>query len=299
MKQTKPLREIMLEVHEDRIKEIYEIHNCAKLAYDASSTDICVNGVPMYRYLYERLNDAAFIDKLMDIRRKRRQAILDAHSTHSLHTPEEILNVQFDYELLGLDHLIDTEQVNVLCNGLESEFERNLAHNILLAPASGRTFFEEINMKELEVVGYLLRASSPTTEESFFFEGKDFEYLLKHTATRTKLLRIILEHDTVVRELKQRYETLPATYKEYRSVTEVYSTLKEMRIEQMRRRAAASSILKRFEDKDKDYLRFVGEALDYNEDNRLLRSISFFHVMKDKSIPDRFYDIIARRKNGV
>ena len=56
-------------------------------------------------------------------------------------------------------------------------------------------------------------------------------------------------------------------------------------------------LLSKLPEKVQTYVSFVGDALDFNEENRLLRSVSFYHVMKDPSVAERFYDLIEARKD--
>lgn len=134
------------------------------------------------------------------------------------------------------------------------------------------------------------------TEHSHFFVGKDFDYFLEHTMTRNKLIKIILEHESVVRSMEQRFNALSCVYSQYSSPEEVYSQIKELRLEQMRRRGSLFTVLSHCAPSEQSYLRFATDAMDYNEDNRLLRSISFYYIMQDKSVPGKFHSLLERRK---
>ncbi len=291
----KPLREIMLEVNDRRFRDVYRISSSKEIAYNNESTQICVDGKPIFKYLERKLSNPEVLDRLISIRKERRDLLVKAQE-ESKENPDLLFNLQFDYELLGLDHLVDDKRINHTIKQISCPYERALALKYLAIPPSGRTFYEEIRIKELEVLGNYLRKNC--CQDAFFFEGKDFEYFLKHTSTRDKLIRIILENDKVVSRLRKRFNDIPSLYPNFKNPGEVYQEVKEARLDQMRTRATISNFLSKFKDEQRAYLEFVGDALDYNEDNRLLRSVSFFYIMKDPSVPARFYELLEARKNG-
>jgi len=291
----KPLREIMLDVHETRLKDIYDLPESCTLAYNDKSTQICVDNTPIYAFLHNELNDSTFVDRLLNIRKKTRKKIINAHQNPSDYSSEDLFNLQFDYELLGLDHLVDPERIQIESECIKDRYKQDLAKRVLLTPISGRTFFEEVNIKELESLGNMQRNGCPMSEEYFFFQDKGFEYFTKHTLTRNKLIRIILDNSKIIDSLKKRYEALPTVYS-FESIKDIYSVIKDMRLEQMKRRCVIASVLNSVDKKKRKYLEFATYALEYNEDNRLLRSVSFFHIMKDKTIPERFYKLIEGRR---
>jgi hypothetical protein len=136
----------------------------------------------------------------------------------------------------------------------------------------------------------------PLNEQYFFFEGKGLDYFLRHTLSRKKLLQVVTDYPSVLGELQERYESLPGVYPEYSSSDQIYTAIREMRMDQVCRRARRERVLQQFSSQDRDYLSFVGHSLDYNEDNRLLRSISFYHIMKDPTVPDHFGEWITLRQ---
>lgn len=294
-----PLRELMLDTHEVEVKKLFELPKLSNLHYNHESTQICVDGIPIYKYLQKKLFDNGFVSYLGQIRTQRRDKITQAHSTPSEFSSDEFFHRQFDYELLAIDHLVDTDLANKIADNLDSEIDRHYVRNVFLTPSTGRTFFEEVHLKELESLGHqLLRQNGHTSEKDFFFEGKGFQHFLKHTMTRDKLIRIILDYDSVERRLQERYDSLPSNNNQFKTPSDVYEHLKETRIEQMRRRGTWNLLSSKLSPKEQTYIRFVGNALDFNEDNRLLRSISFYHAMQDKTLEERFYELIEMRKNG-
>ena len=56
-----PLREIMLDTHEVEVKRLLDLPKSSKLHYNGESTQICVDGIPIYEYLSERLFDNGFV----------------------------------------------------------------------------------------------------------------------------------------------------------------------------------------------------------------------------------------------
>ena len=294
----KPLREIMLDTHSNDVKQLFEIPQHKKLHYNKESTQICVDNEPIFTYFSEKVFDSGFTSRINKIRSKRRTKIIEAHSKPSNYSAEDFFHLQFDYELLAIDHLVDVELASNMTKRLNSETGNYPAQNYFLTPASGKTFFEEVYLKELESLGHhLLKTRDHRSEKDFFFSDKNFNYFLKHTMTRDKLIRIILDYGSVESKIRKRYDSLTSTYQEFKTTTEVYDRIKDIRIEQMRRRGTRALLSSKLTDKERTYLDFVGAAFDFNEDNRLLRSISFYHVMKDKEIGGRFYELIESRKN--
>lgn len=293
-----PLREIMLDIHEKQIKKIYGIPSKCKLSYNQSSTQILVDYAPLFCYLSDRLMQPTFLKSLAAIRQERLSKLLEAHGKWKEYSSDQIFNLQFDYEMLSLDHLVDENRVNTLLqNSLNNESNTSWAKSVMFAPSSGKTFFEEVKIKELESLGYMLR-NEYLCHESFFFGSKDFDHFCRYTIARNKLIRIILDNDNVVLEMRKRYENLCEIYPHYDSAKDVYLAIKDIRKEQMKRRCSIVAILSDFEEHQQRYLKFVTDAFDYNEENRLLRSVSFYHIMKDKTIPARFNDLIGGRRNG-
>lgn len=162
----------MLEVHNSKVKDIYELPSRSNLSYNDESTQICVDKIPLYKHLSRKLFDPYFTEKLTKIRKHRKNRLLNAHNNPSEFNSKELFNLQFDYELIGLDHLVNPKNVRNICSRISSKYERSLAEDILLTPSSGKTFFEEVVIKELEVIGNLLRNKSDICEKSFFFENK-------------------------------------------------------------------------------------------------------------------------------
>lgn len=256
----KPLREIMLEIHETALKKIYHLPEQSTLAYNSKSTQICVDDIPIYKHLETRLKDRNFRYNIERIRQKRFAKIKDAHDNPKEYSSDDFFHLQFDYEMLGIDHLIDTT--------IESPD---------LIPLSGKSFFSEIKIKELECVGYLLDG------DMSYFQNKDFDYFVKHTMTRKKLLNIIMHHDEVIDQLQYHYDSLPKIHSQYRFQEDVHDELRRMKQKQSIRSSNTPN-------------NFNTRAIDYNEENRLLRSVSFYYVMKDKTIPDRFGQMLESRR---
>ena len=230
-----PLREIMLDAHEVEVKSIYSISKNKKLHYNEESTQICVNGVPIFDCLADMLFDSGFVSEIAQLRTDRRRKIIDAHSKPQDYSPEDLFHLQFDYELLAIDHLVNTELVGRIASNLDSKIDRHYAQRYFLTSSSGRTFFEEVLLKEFESLGHqLLRLNGYCSEKDFFFEDKGFHCFLKHTMTRDKLIRIILDYDSVVSRLKERYDSLLEDNQQFESPSEVYDKIKEIRVEQMR-----------------------------------------------------------------
>lgn len=295
----RPLREIMLDVHETQVKRIFDIPLESKVNYNEESTQICVDGVPIYDFLGTKLFDESYTLEIMKLRREIRCNLVKAHSNPEKISSNELFHLQFDYELLALDHLVSSSMVKSIASNLEKGVDKCLADSLFLTPSTGRSFFEEVYIKELESLGYQLKQiNHNVTEKGFYFENKGFSHFVRHTMTRDKLIKIILDHDSVVERLQNRYDNLRAYYPSFESPSEVYDVIKELRIEQMRRRSTWENLVSKLPTTEQKYLRFVGEALDFNEDNRLMRSISFYHIMQDKSISRRFYDLIEARKDG-
>ncbi len=257
---TKPLREIMLDIHETSLKKIYRLPKSSTLAYNPESIQICVDGIPIFKYLESRLRNENFVYDIEKIRRERFTRLKDAHDNPEKYSSDDFFHLQFDYEMLGIDHLIDTT--------IESDD---------LIPLSGKSFFGEIKIKELECTGNLLDGNM------LYFKDKDFDYFVKHTMTRKKLLNIIMHHDEVIDQLRQRYDSLTEIHQQYRFQEEVFEEIKHMRQRQNLRSSNTPD-------------NFNTRAIDYNEENRLLRSVSFYHVMKDKSIPYRFGQMLETRR---
>lgn len=295
----KPLREIMLDAHEDEVKSIYGIPKSRRLHYNHESTQICVESIPIFSYLSDRIFDPGYTREIVEIRQERRQKIIDAHSQPQKYSSEKIFHLQFDYELLAIDHLVDTELACKMAGNLDSDIDRICAKNYFLIPSSGKTFFEEVHLKELESCGFqLLEARKDSSEKDFFFENKGFDYFLRHTMTRDKLIRIIMDYDSVLSRMKKRYDSLIKYNSQMESPSEIYDRIKDIRMDQMRRRCARLSLSSKLGAKEQDYISFIGNALDFNEDNRLLRSISFYYIMKDRQIGENFCRLIESRKNG-
>ncbi|MBC8494797.1 hypothetical protein H8D36_01455 [archaeon] len=295
----KPLREIMLEAHREQLREIYQLPSSGIIAYNEESTQICIDSQPLFLFLEDTLEDPEFRRRLLNIRTERKNKILQAHQNSKYISAEEMFDLQFDYELLGLDHLVDAEIVKDKCKSISQTADRELAQSQLFTPNTGVTFFEEVGIKELEVLGYqLLRLNGYGSEKDFFFAGKGCNYLMKYTATRDKLIRIILDNDAVVSRIKERYGVLLDNNPQFESASQVFDEIKSIRLDQIRRRGTWQLLASKADSKEQSYIGFVGAALAYNEDNRLLRSVSFHHVMKDPTIADRFYDLIERRKEN-
>ena len=166
-----PLREIVLDTHEVEVKRLLDLPKSSNLHYNEESTQICVDGIPIYEYLSERLFDNGFVSYLGQIRAGRRDKITQAHSTPTKFSSDEFFHRQFDYELLAIDHLVDTDLASRIAGNLDSEIDRHYARNVFLTPSSGRTFFEEVYLKELEALGHqLLKKNGYSSEKDFFFE---------------------------------------------------------------------------------------------------------------------------------
>ena len=258
--EVKPLREIMLDIHETSLKKIYNLPEKSTLSYNPESTQICIDNIPIFKYLASRLRNENFVYDIEKIRQKRFARLKDAHDNPRKYSSDDFFHLQFDYEMLGIDHLIDTT--------IESDD---------LIPLSGKSFFSEVKIKELECAGSLLGGNMS------YFKDKDFDYFVKHTMTRKKLLNIIMHHDEVIDQLQQRYNSLIEIHPQYRFQEDVFEEIKDMRRKQNIRSLNAPN-------------NFNTRAIDYNEENRLLRSISFYHVMKDKSIPYRFGQMLETRR---
>ncbi len=278
--QSKPLRETMLDVHQGWLKQLLQIPSYVHLAYDVSSSQIEADGTHLPKYLGERLFDQVYLSHLLDTRNQARSQLLrvQADCTSS---SEMIFHAQFDYEMLALDHLVDEYFVN------------DISPNLLL-PSSGRTFFEEVEIKELESFGHYL--SQAQNRYHPYFENKGIFHFVKHTLTRYKLLDIMLGYQQVEQRLAQRYSKLPIIYSKFESAKDVYSHLQDRRKNQMICRSRFRSNLASVALEYQPYMNFVGEALSYNEDNRLLRSISFYQIMKNKTIASRFEQLIQERQ---
>ena len=66
----------------------------------------------------------------------------------------------------------------------------------------------------------------------------------------------------------------------------------------MRHRGSRDSMLEEIPKKDRTYMRFAGEAFDFNEQNRILRSICLYNaITRDPSVVLRFEEIIEQRKD--
>jgi hypothetical protein len=293
----KPLREIMLQVHETEIKSIYNLPKDKKLHYNKESTQICIDETPFFEYFSDKLSNPTFTSEMLQHRKIRKENIIKAHENPQKFSAEEIFNLQFDYELLALDHLIDTTKVNKIAMSLEKDIDTYYAQNYFLSPLTGKTFFDEIHIKDLESLGYqLVKKDNHSSEKNFFFENKGFQYFLKHTMTREKLIKIILDYESVKSKLEEKYNSLQKDNYQITTAAEIYDEIKETRINQMKRRGTWQQLVSKLPQKELNYITFVGNALDYNEDNRLLRSISFYHIMNNNNIGERFYELLESRK---
>jgi hypothetical protein len=128
---------------------------------------------------------------------------------------------------------------------------------------------------------------------------KGFEHFVERSMTREKLKAIVLEHPAVMGRMRARYGMLEQAYCDIGSAKDAYAALKEARRDQMARRYGWRMAFDELRPEDKQYVAFVGAALDYNEDNRLLRSASFYRIMHDKTFPRRFHALIQGRKHGT
>lgn len=132
---SKPLREVMLDVHEKRLKKIHGLSSTDSLSYDDTSTRICINSVPIYSYLARNLHDPSYLEMLSSLRKETRNKLLDGHRHWKECGAELLVDLQFDYEMLALDHLVDVDRVRSLEDSIDCEYARKAAPRLLLSPS--------------------------------------------------------------------------------------------------------------------------------------------------------------------
>jgi hypothetical protein len=275
----KPLREIMLDVHQKRIRDLYG--EDGNFHYNKDSTQICIDDIPINEYFLEKLEDLRFTNKLREARKNAREKVLESHKSKD---SDQIFNAQFDHELLGLDHLIDVNKIYSIIEKLGMKYQPE-ALRLYLTPASGILFFDEVYKTELECIAGNLGHE--------IYLQSDFDHYCRHTITQNKLIHIIKDYDHVIEGMRERYNSLLETEND---LTVVQNELEKIQRRRSRHNLNLEDTINILDEKDSNYIRFVTYAYDYNEDNRILRSLSFYEVMKDKTIGSRFQELIETRR---
>lgn len=284
----KPLRELMLDLHQSEIKKVYDLPNSVKLNYNRGSTQILVDSIPMYLYLSSRLSDKPYRDQLRMQRKRRRDAIRELHDSPNEYSADEFFHRQFDYELLGLDHLVDFDSITRLTKNDSKHYSSITVSNL------GRSFFDHVFQTEIECLGCVL--PSNTNDNFQYFEGKNFEFFVKNTTTRYKLIDIINDPIKIRRKLLKRYSFLKDIYPTISSQDDAYESLRDLHRKRMLARFENQEIIGSYSPEIQDYLNFISEAIDYNEENRILRSVSFFYATKlDPHLGKRFHTLLGER----
>ena len=283
------MRQTMLNSNNAYFRKVYGIPEDVNLSFIENRREcVCMDGIPISQVLEYKINDEKFVDDLLAIIRRKRDRIIESQTNGT--SPDEIMQLLWDYSSLRLDDLVNMDRVKDICG------DDSRAYSALSVPASGITFFEMINIAELESYGHQILMSSPLTQKSFYFENKGFEHFVKTTSTRKKFLNIMFYNDEVREQLKQRYDSLPAIFN-YKTPGEVYDAIADIRKKQMIHRCTRARFLPEVDKDHRNYMRFVGEAFDFNEQNRILRSVCLYNAMnRDPSIVTRFSSLIEERK---
>lgn len=292
----KPPREHFLKSNEVFVKRLYKL-NDEKLHYDPESRYILVGDVPFDKVVRKNiLNDEKLVDKVIREWEKKKEAILKAQKefikkySNSNDTPEQELisffNTHFDLEMLYMDNAIDAEYVYAIIKEVFKTESNRIpkASRVIMCPSDGKSFFEESNIIRLLHLGYQLSKKSPT--QLTIFDDKDKQWYYSNGITRYSIGQMINGFNEVLENMDSEIEKYRGMYS-INDVKDCYDQIKEMRIEQMRRRSEflsinkkVSSYLQKHCPDNLHYLKFVDSGLIYNEENRLIRSKSMFYFTK-------------------
>ncbi|HLD42965.1 MAG TPA: hypothetical protein VJB08_03180 [Candidatus Nanoarchaeia archaeon] len=277
-------RELFLEVHRPKIVSDYQLPH-DDLHFDNTITELIFGGIFVGEAIFDHLNQEGTVSNLIAIKNEHRERLLKSDHL-SIEGYREKWERHLDYESLIMDKMIDLEKTPVE----------------LLCVPSGRSFFHQQRMYSLMHQGHQLAQKDQSNERSQWFSQWDDRWFCKNGSTRFRLIDILQQYtDDWVDRFAMR--NIP----EETSIDDVYEKMQDLHRKKM---ISAYSAQKRYtafikkHPESKAYARFVSEAMEYNEELRLLRSQSIFDFIQGSRYYGKqpfaeFLDVLATRQKRI
>jgi hypothetical protein len=253
-------REMFLEMHRPKIVSDYRTPS-GNIHFDPTITELMINDVFIGEVMAEQLHEGAEVQRISKMRASNKQRLLDAYDL-PLDDYIEKWEIHLDYESLIMDKLIDLQRVPVK----------------LLTVTSGRTFFHQQAMYSLMHQGFQQAQKEPNHEQSQWFSQWDNRWYCKHGATRYRLIDILQQYTPEWIDDFAEMNT-PKTD----SLSETYGKMEKMHRTKMLCAGLSKFRLKAYSEHrptEAHYFRFVAEAMEFNEELRLMRSKSVFDFIQ-------------------
>lgn len=249
-------REMFLECHRPKIVSDYLLPS-DDLHFDDTITELVFNGEFVGVALHEALNEKEGLERILGIQEQHRSALLGVLEVDATDYRGK-WETHLDYESIIMDKMLDLNAIPV----------------DLLGVQSGRTFFHQQTMYRFMHQGYQLAKTEPHNPRAQWFSQWDDTWFCRHGLTRFRLIDILQQYeDSMIADFAERNPPQDA------SVDEVYGRMQEMHRDKM---CAAQKLQKSYREymrehpERRNYARFIGASMEYNEELRLLRSVSVF-----------------------
>jgi hypothetical protein len=237
--------------------------------------------------LYDHLNQAGIVQRLVNICCLTRATLVQMLAIdRTLDGYRQKWEAHLDYESLIMDKMIDLERTSP---------------DLLMTP-SGLSFFSQNRMLALMNQGYQLASREPYHERAQWFSQWNDEWFCRNGVTKFRLIDILQQYeDSWIADFAKNNPPIADT------LDELYATMTDLqwdRISAASKSNDASRAYLAAHPERLPYVTFVAQAMEYNEDLRLLRSQSVFDFIKGcrahgKEPYEEFLDVLKERTERI
>lgn len=271
-------RQLFLDCHRPIHHDLY---GTDRLQFDDSVTELLIGDELAGKVLLNFINLNAL--KICRIRAKTKKILIATIENESI-PRATAFNTHLDYEALIMDKLIDFDAVP----------------NDLLITPSGKTFYDTHEMYRLLHQGFQLARHDLAHESSQWFSQFTDTWYFRNTCTRYRMIDLLQNyHPSMPDEFAK--ENIP----EHDDLDSVVSAMKDIQYRVFIARPRSARAYKQFIRANPgliDYAMFVREAMEYNEELRLLRSQSLAKFIGSCETGDPygdFLDLVEQRKRRL
>ena len=276
-------REMLLDCHRLKIMSDYCIP-AGWIHFDPTVSELMLDDTPLPSALFSFLKSERGSSRIRALRAQSKQQLETILNDNSADY-RIVWNKQLDYESLVMEKMIDLDAVP--CE--------------LLTVPLGRSFFEQHRKICLMHQGYQLsQTTDKNGERAQWFSQWNDEWFLSNAMTKHRLLYILHNYDDSWQQRfhdmnKPEKDTLDKTFEAMRQVYD------RQRLSGAKTMQALNDFVARYPDM-KHYAIFVTDAMEYNDELRLLRSRSAYRFIRGcegKKGYAEFLNVLRIRQCGM
>lgn len=279
-------RALFLECHRPLITDLYELDS-NRLEFDDTITELTLHGDYVGKSCIDYLNSDYGYNKVINVRNNMKKKLENVIENPNFDDYLKGWDIHLDYESIILDKMVDLQ-------GFPPE---------LLQTKEVNSFFEQNYAFSLLNQGFkLAQTTDKYSPRSQWFSQWTDQWYSQYALTKHRLVDILSNfNEDWLKEFSE------CNQPQYKNLNEVYEVMKESH---NRRRASRFNAQTYRDDflkenpKLSNYVDFIAISMDYNEELRVMRSVSVHNFMrgcqkKKINAYDEFLRFMQVRKDRI